>query len=399
MRPPDDEVKSLHTRTSTDVPFLYNLFAAYSHLIMQPWHKLLIVAVVVFAFISATFASPSSATAISDNYNATYLAPLIESCLPQDRNCGVVEGSYIVTLRQGHTPSSHLSYIAEHINADPVKDWKIQWSFDESYSVKNISADSLDIIRRDPGVEEVEQGYWFSVPELDVCRSPRLSEEERRGCYEEEDLPQCERPSLSKEKRQDRFQTNTFWWCLPPMWSEVEEQSCLDASLAAPCGSPKLSEEQQRFCRDGSLAAKSTNPQLSIFEEGRRACAAKPVADKSKPSTLEITNKPNLRSDDDLAPLYEVISEDKSPDTYLVTFYRDIDYSYHDHFRTIGRDLEADETNAFRWWDVADSYYATNITSDWVRLSALETAPQSSTLIATPQCSSTRFAKIQPWNL
>ena len=366
---------------------------------MQPWHKLLIVAVVVFAFIGTTLASPSSPTAISDNSNnATYLAPLIQNCLPADRNCGVLEGSYIVTLRQGHIPSSHFSYIAEQINVDPVSDWKIQWSFDEFYSVKNVSAHSLDIIRRDPGVEEVEQDYWFSVPELDVCRNPRLSEEERRICYEEEDLPQCERPSLSREERHDCFQTNTFLWCLPPMWSEVEERSCLEASLDRPCDSPKLSEEQQRFCRDGSLYATSTNPQLSTFEEGRRTCAAKPVINKSKHSTLEMTNNPSLRSDDNLAPLHEAISEDKIPDTYIVTLYRNIDYSYHDHFKTIGRDLEDDETTAFKWWDVADSYYATNITSDWVCLSAMIT-PQTSTLIATPQRSSTRSVKIQPWNL
>ncbi|KEQ73095.1 hypothetical protein M436DRAFT_64250 [Aureobasidium namibiae CBS 147.97] len=342
---------------------------------MQPWHKLLIVAVIAFVFIGTTLASTSSATAISDNNNAIYLAPLIESCLPTDRSCGVVEGSYMVTLRQGHTPSSHLSYIAEHINVDPVKDWKIRWSFDEFYLVKNVSADSLDIIRRDPGVGEVEQGYWFSVPELDICRNTHLSEEERRICYEEGDLPQCERPSLSRGKRQECIQTNTFLWCLPPMWSEVEEQSCLDASHAAPCDSPKLSEAQQRFCRDGSLTAKSTSSQLSIFHEERRTCAAKSAVDKSKVSTLEITNKPRLRSDNDLAPLYEAISKDKSPDTYIVTLYRDIDYTYHDHFKTIGRNLEADETTAFKWWDVADSYYATNITSDWVRLSASKTPP------------------------
>lgn len=71
------------------------------------------------------------------------------------------------------------------------------------------------------------------------------------------------------------------------------------------------------------------------------------------------------RSDNDLAPLFKARSNDTKPDTYIVTLCEDIDY--HDHFKTIGRDLEADNSTSFKWFKYADSYYATNITSDWVR--------------------------------
>lgn len=250
-----------------------------------------IFAITVFASISTALASAPSATAISDN-NAIYLAPLIEPCLPKDRNCGVIEGSYIVQLRQGYTPSAHLSYIAEHIDVDPVEDWKIRWIFDEFYSVKNLSADSLEIIRRDPGIEEVEQGYWFSVPMLDICRNPHLSEEERRICYEEEDLRDCEKPSLSKEDRQSYYGWEKYLSCMRSgETSEDEERSCWKASLADPCGNSELSEEQQRFCRDGSLFATSTNLQLSIFEEGRRTCARKSGSEKSNALIREGSDK------------------------------------------------------------------------------------------------------------
>lgn len=248
---------------------------------MRLLERFFIFAVVAFAIIGTAFASAQPAADTSYD-NSTYFAPLIEPCLPKDRNCGVMNGSYIVALRPGYTPSSHLSYLAEHIDVDPVKDWQMQWAF-EFYSIKNVSAHALNIIRRDPGIEEVEQGYWFSAPMLDLCRNPRLSDEERRICYEEEDLRDCEKPSLSKEDRQSCYGFEKYLSCMGPgESSEDEERNCRAASLAQPCNSLHHSEEEQRFCRDGSLFATSTNLQLSIFEEGRRTCAGKPKTDKTK---------------------------------------------------------------------------------------------------------------------
>jgi hypothetical protein len=73
-----------------------------------------------------------------------------------------------------------------------------------------------------------------------------------------------------------------------------------------------------------------------------------------------------LRSDDNLAPLEKATSEYRRPDTYFVTLFPDVDYC--DHFKTIGRDLKADKTTAFQWFEYAETYYATNISNDWVSL-------------------------------
>lgn len=106
----------------------------------------------------------------------------------------------------------------------------------------------------------------------------------------------------------------------------------------------------------------------------------------------------SLRSEDNLAPLYKGISDDIRPDSYMVTLYRNINYTYHDHFKTIGRNLEADNSTAFRWFELADSYYATNISSDWVcSYSNQAQHPYirlGSVLIHDISISFTRFAKM-----
>ncbi|OBW63988.1 MAG: Uncharacterized protein AUREO_059450 [Aureobasidium pullulans] len=173
---------------------------------MQPWTNFLIVVVTIFA----AFASASSATAISSD-NATYVAPLIENCPVGSSTCGKIKDTYLVMLREGYEPASHLSYISRTLHVDdPVKEWRMMWHGDGAYSVRKVSADSIDILRRDPGVEEIEEG----------------------------------------------------------------------------------------------------------------------------------------------------------PDTYIVTLCKDI--GYRDHFKTIGRNLEADKSTSFKWFEYADSYYASNITSEWL---------------------------------
>lgn len=77
----------------------------------------------------------------------------------------------------------------------------------------------------------------------------------------------------------------------------------------------------------------------------------------------------NQRSKGSLAPLFRATSSDCRPDTYIVTLCKDI--GYRDHFKTIGRNLEADKSTSFKWFEYADSYYASNITSEWVRVSSI----------------------------
>jgi hypothetical protein len=82
----------------------------------------------------------------------------------------------------------------------------------------------------------------------------------------------------------------------------------------------------------------------------------------SEASVIPVT----LRSQDNLAPLNKASSNDGRPDTYIVSLCNGSDY--HEHFKTIGRNLEADPSTAFKWFQYSESYFATNITSDWVRL-------------------------------
>jgi hypothetical protein len=360
-----DEV-SLSSEFSTDEPD--------KHLIMRSWGNFSVLTVIAFALSSTALAAAPSETAIH-NDNITYLAPLLESCAPENRHCNVKEGKYIVSLREGYTPSSHLSYISEKIHIDPVKQWNIGWRGNNVYSINNVSADSLDLIRQDPGVIEVEQAYYIIKVEMDGCRNPSLSEEGRRICYEEEDLPGCERSSLSEEKRKSCYGVMKLMSCIEAKFTKGEMHPCKQVISSDPCDNSELSEDQQRFCRDGSLVATCHHPLPSLFEEGRRTCVMKAGTAKSKTSVHgrpELGSEGSLqlialRSDDNPAPLEIATSDYGRPDTYIVTLVRNIDY--HDHFKTIGRDLEADHSTGFKWFQYANAYYVTNITSDWVCLS------------------------------
>jgi hypothetical protein len=187
---------------------------------MQPWDKLSIVAVVALTFSNAAHASASTAPPISNDKPA-YLAPLVEGCYPRASRCDKIEGKYLVSLRDGYKPSSHLSYISENIHVDPVKEWKLRWIGDELYTVYNVSNDYLELLRQDPGVEEVEEEAWIVIDEVDRCQDPHYSEEERRICYEEKDVPLCDRQSLSREER----------------------RACYDMIILDPCENPMLEEE------------------------------------------------------------------------------------------------------------------------------------------------------------
>jgi hypothetical protein len=252
---------------------------------MQLWKRSSLITVAIFASISIVLASSSSTTAIPDE-NTTYLAPLLEDCLPkkENKNCGNIEGKYLVLLREGYTRTSHLSYIAENLNIDPVRDWNIQWRDDEYYTANNVSPEFIDILRRDPGIEEIEQSYWFSMLELDICTNPSLSEEETRICYEEKDLRDCEKPSLSEEDRQSCYGFMKVLSCRGI--SENTDQFCSEFSRTDPCENSGLLEDERRFCRDGSLFATCTNLQNSLFQEGRRTCVRKLGSEKLKASSV-----------------------------------------------------------------------------------------------------------------
>ncbi|KAI5195376.1 hypothetical protein E4T38_09089 [Aureobasidium subglaciale] len=173
---------------------------------MQPWTNFLIVIVTIFA------ASISSDT-------ATYVAPLIETCPVGTSTCGKIKDKYLVMLREGCEPSSHLPYISRTLHVDdPAKEWRMKWHGDGVYSVHEASADSIDLLRRDPGVEEIEEGYWIRMDEVDRCRDPAYSEEERRQCYDASSVDSRETVVYLKDEwrasagtsEDDKSETSTF---------------------------------------------------------------------------------------------------------------------------------------------------------------------------------------------
>ncbi|KAI4846268.1 hypothetical protein E4T44_05159 [Aureobasidium sp. EXF-8845] len=339
---------------------------------MRLWAGFSIFAVIGFALSSDADASSSSATVGSDD-NTTYLAPLLQSCNASNPHCEIMEGRYLVTIHEDYKSTAHLAYVTKNINVNPVKDWRIKRIGDGVYSINDVSSESIDIIRQDPGVIEVEEDYRIVKVEVDGCSNSRLSVEERRICYEEKDMPDCERPSLSKRERQSCYGMMKFMSCIDEKFDKGIMHPCKKAIGGDPCENPKLSKEETRFCRDGSLFATCNNPLISLFKEGRRTCAKNSItgnsvhgkSDKLKNTAFEASEPIVLRSDDDLAPLNLATSDYGRPNTYIVTLFRGC--SYHDHFRIIGRDLKADKLTSFKWFKIANSYFATKITSEWIQ--------------------------------
>ncbi|KAI5271948.1 hypothetical protein E4T47_04806 [Aureobasidium subglaciale] len=141
---------------------------------MQPWTNFLIVVVTIFA----AFASASLATAISSD-DATYVAPLIETCPVGSSTCGKIKDKYLVMLREGYEPSSHLSYISRNLHVDdPVKEWRMKWHGDGVYSIQSTSFVEIRESRRS------KRGTGFGWTKLIDAEIQPYSEEEIRQCYD-----------------------------------------------------------------------------------------------------------------------------------------------------------------------------------------------------------------------
>ena len=66
-----------------------------------------------------------------------------------------------------------------------------------------------------------------------------------------------------------------------------------------------------------------------------------------------------------LAELVKATGTQPRLSAYLVSFHGHA-YNYTQHFQTIGRDLEVDNTTSFIWHDRANNYYVANLTDEWV---------------------------------
>ncbi|KAH0378046.1 hypothetical protein KCU92_g8924, partial [Aureobasidium melanogenum] len=166
---------------------------------MQAWYRSIIVAIAALALFTTAHTTASSVTAISSD-NTTYLAPLYESCPANSSTCGTIDGKYTVMLRKGYKPSSHLNYISKTIHTDAVKDWQLKWLNEQFYLASNVSTDSLHLLRQDPGVEEIEEGSWFEMDEVDRCQNPAFSEDETKQCYDAGPFDACKNEILSEDE-------------------------------------------------------------------------------------------------------------------------------------------------------------------------------------------------------
>ncbi|KEQ64071.1 uncharacterized protein M437DRAFT_45271 [Aureobasidium melanogenum CBS 110374] len=150
----------------------------------------------------------------NENGETTYVAPLVIDCLPNDTTCGIMEGEYIISLRSSYPKSAHIFYLSSHIPSPALRNTSIGWySDDEDYIIKNLRHTEMEIIRRDPGIDEVYQHYWFQV---DTgwglqCRNPSLTGEEKRLCYKKLHIQECEGSWLSDEERRECWEESCKW--------------------------------------------------------------------------------------------------------------------------------------------------------------------------------------------
>ncbi|KAH0278247.1 hypothetical protein KCU91_g2611, partial [Aureobasidium melanogenum] len=196
---------------------------------MQLHCKLNYIGVALLALASTiAFAATHTSTATSENNNE-YLATLYNDCQDDNPKCGIKEGSYMVALHGFYRISSHLAFLERALQRDPTVNWQANWDDDPksaSYTVKNVTKDELEAIRKDPGVYEVEQSYWFEVDDgWDLeCRIPGMSEERKRLCYEEIDVPQCEKSWLTEEEKKECLRRNMLPFCEIEDWDLTEEE-------------------------------------------------------------------------------------------------------------------------------------------------------------------------------
>ncbi|KAG9672529.1 hypothetical protein KCU99_g610, partial [Aureobasidium melanogenum] len=216
--------------------------------ILRSLPGLMVVCMFILAiFVAFASANPALVSAPSDQERwstnedgeAVYLAPLVIDCLSNDNTCGVQEGEYIISLRPSYEKSAHSFYLSSHIPSSTLPNTSIKWfRYTNSYIIKNLQDADVDIVRQDPGVEEVWQHYWFEVDvEWDLrCRNPELTEEEKKLCYGELEVEGCRLRWLS-----DKESTK----CL--------EELCRMAELS-------LAEEQRELCEEQNYEAEKWYP-------------------------------------------------------------------------------------------------------------------------------------------
>ncbi|KAK6420143.1 hypothetical protein LTR95_016976 [Oleoguttula sp. CCFEE 5521] len=106
----------------------------------------------------------------------------IDNLAPYHRNEGAYEDHYIIEFKRGHTLAQHFVFVG--------KRFEIEGTLDEGYYAK-LDRELLDAVRRDPGVEFIEDDTLVEVPE--TYDPPE--EDLEQAPHEEEDEQECEKSS------------------------------------------------------------------------------------------------------------------------------------------------------------------------------------------------------------
>ncbi|KAF2087074.1 hypothetical protein K490DRAFT_57147 [Saccharata proteae CBS 121410] len=123
---------------------------------MRYYTKFFIATIVILPLVSKALLDANYVPSESDHEN---LAPLTKA-----QGSERLDGEYIVTLHDGHDLTSHFGYIERNLQAHPSSDWNVNWWKDaNAYHVTHLTGDSLNQIRRDPGVRSVLEVEMLSI--------------------------------------------------------------------------------------------------------------------------------------------------------------------------------------------------------------------------------------------
>jgi len=106
-----------------------------------------------------TLASLVLAGITTSDMDHEHLAPLKKA-----QGSDKLDGEYIVTLKDDHDMAQHFGHIQQNLHIDPSTDWNYKWwKSANAYHVTHLTSESLNHIRRDPGVHSVFETELLSM--------------------------------------------------------------------------------------------------------------------------------------------------------------------------------------------------------------------------------------------
>lgn len=131
---------------------------------MQVRRKLIMVALASLALAGAAIASTNQANSKLD---CEHPAPLTKA-----RGSDRLDGEYLVTLHHDHDLLRHFGHIRRSSQVDPFVDWEWKWFENgNGYYVVDLTEDSVNHIRCDPGVRNVSENEMWAMDLVEPLRN------------------------------------------------------------------------------------------------------------------------------------------------------------------------------------------------------------------------------------